>query len=118
MVATLGDGAYIFSVPTACHLAARMHGIPVLAVVFNNGSWDAVKGATLGLHPDGWAAATGAIPLSDLQPPPRYEEIVRAFDGHGERVERPDDLPGALQRALHAVRVERRQALVNLVCRR
>jgi acetolactate synthase-1/2/3 large subunit len=118
VVATLGDGAYIFSVPTACHLAARMHGIPVLAVVFNNGSWDAVKGATLGLHPDGWAAATGAIPLSDLQPPPRYEEIVRAFDGHGERVERPDDLPGALQRALHAVRVERRQALVNLVCRR
>jgi acetolactate synthase-1/2/3 large subunit len=118
VLATLGDGAYVFSVPTACHFAARMHDLPVLTVVFNNGSWDAVKGATLGVHPDGWAAATRAIPLSDLAPAPRYEEIVRAFDGHGERVETPDALPGALGRALHAVRVERRQALVNLVCRR
>jgi acetolactate synthase-1/2/3 large subunit len=118
VVATLGDGAYIFAVPTACHFAARLHDLPILTVVFNNGSWDAVKGATLGVHPDGWAAATGSIPLSNLAPPPRYEEIVRAFDGHGERVERPEDLPGALRRGLHAVQVERRQALVNLVCRR
>jgi len=76
-----------------------------------------VKGATLKVHPDGWATA-GSIPLADLTPSPRYEEIVRAFDGHGERVERPEELPGALRRALDVVRKERRQALVNLVCRR
>jgi acetolactate synthase-1/2/3 large subunit len=118
VIATLGDGAYLFSVPTACHYAAAMHGLPVLTVVFNNGSWDAVKGATLGVHPDGWAATTKSIPLSSLAPSPRYEEIVRAFDGHGERVESPAALPGALQRALEAVRQDRRQALINLVCRR
>ena len=95
-----------------------MHELPVLAVVFNNGSWDAVKGATLKVHPDGWAAATGSIPLSDLAPAPRYEEIARAFDGHGERVERPEELPGALRRALDVVRRERRHALLNLVCAR
>jgi acetolactate synthase-1/2/3 large subunit len=95
-----------------------MHGLPVLTVVFNNGSWDAVKGATLNVHPAGWAAATRSIPLSDLAPSPRYEEIVRAFDGHGERVEHPDELPGALQRAVEVVRRERRQALLNLVCQR
>jgi len=33
-------------------------------------------------------------------------------------VERPEELPGALRRALDVVRKERRQALVNLVCRR
>jgi acetolactate synthase-1/2/3 large subunit len=118
VIATLGDGAYIFGVPTACHLAARLHGLPVLTVVFNNGSWEAVKQATLGVHPDGWAAAAQSFPLSDLSPSPRYEEIVRAFDGYGERVETPDALPGALQRALRAVREERRPALLNVVCAR
>ena len=43
--------------------------------------------------------------------------IVRASGGHGERVEDPAELPGALNRALRAVREERRQALVNVVCR-
>lgn len=118
VIATLGDGAYIFAVPTACHQAARMHDLPVLTVVFNNGSWDAVKTATLAVHPDGWAAMAKTIPLSTLAPSPRYEEIVRAFDGYGERVEASDELPGALQRALKVVRKERRQALLNVVCRR
>jgi len=118
VIATLGDGAYLFSVPMACHFAARMHELPVLTVVFNNESWDAVKFACLGLHPDGWAATTRHIPLSDLAPAPRYEEIVRAFDGYGERVEDPAELTPALRRALRAVREERRQALLNVVCRR
>ncbi len=118
VIAALGDGAYIFGAPTACHYVARLHGLPILTVVFNNESWDAVKFAALGVHPDGWAASTNAVPLSSLAPAPRYEEIVRAFDGHGERVEAPEALPGALQRALRAVREERRQALLNVVCRR
>lgn len=58
------------------------------------------------------------VPLVSLAPAPRYEEIVRAFDGYGERVEAPEALPGALQRALRAVREERRQAVLNVLCRR
>jgi acetolactate synthase-1/2/3 large subunit len=118
VIATVGDGAYLFGVPTACHYAARLHGLPVLTVVFNDSGWGAVRRATLAVHPDGWAASTGHVPLSDLAPSPRYEEIVRAFDGHGERVEDPAALPAALRRALRAVREEGRQALVNVVCRR
>jgi len=57
------------------------------------------------------------VPMVSLAPSPRFEEIVRAFDGHGERVEHPETLPAALERALHAVRGGR-QALVNIVCRR
>ena len=56
--------------------------------------------------------------MSSLAPSPRYEEIIRAFDGYGERVEAPDALPGALRRALKAVREERRQALLNVICQR
>jgi acetolactate synthase-1/2/3 large subunit len=118
VIATVGDGAYLFAVPTACHYAARLHAAPILTVVFNDAGWTAVRRATLGVHPDGWAAAARQVPLSDLSPSPRYEEIVRAFDGHGERVEDPAELPAALRRALRAVRDEGRQALVNVICRR
>ena len=38
-----------------------------------------------------------------------------AHDGHGERVERPAELPAALRRAAEAVRTGQ-QALVNVIC--
>jgi acetolactate synthase-1/2/3 large subunit len=117
VIAALGDGAYLFNEPAACHFVARAQGLPVLAVIFNNGQWEAVKSSTLGLYPEGWARATDTFPLTALEPVPRYEEIVRAFDGHGERVEKAADLPGALERGLAAVRAGR-QAVVNVICRR
>jgi acetolactate synthase-1/2/3 large subunit len=117
VVATVGDGAYIFGAPTAAHLAARLHGLPFLTVIFNNAGWEAVERATRSVHPDGWAATTGRFPLVGLAPA-HYEEIVRGFGGHGERVEDPAELPAALGRALRAVREEGRQAVLNVICQR
>jgi acetolactate synthase-1/2/3 large subunit len=117
VIAALGDGSYLFNEPAACHMASRQHGLPVLTVIFNNQQWEAVKQSALAVHPDGWAKSTGRYPLSELSPAPRYEEIVRAFDGHGERAETPSEVEPALRRALAAVR-EGRQAVVNVVCGR
>jgi acetolactate synthase-1/2/3 large subunit len=117
VIATVGDGAYFFSQPASCHFVARAQGLPILTVIYNNRRWDAVKGAAAGLHPDGWAKATATFPLSELTPSPRFEEIVRAFDGHGERVEDPAEVRPALERALRAVRGGQ-QALVNILCER
>jgi acetolactate synthase-1/2/3 large subunit len=117
VIATVGDGAYFFSEPVSCHFVERAHHLPILTVIFNNQRWEAVKGSVLGLYPDGQAKATGRFPLSDLTPSPRFEEIVKAVDGHGERVERPGDLSAALKRGLAAVR-EGRPALLNVLCQR
>ncbi|HWC02185.1 MAG TPA: thiamine pyrophosphate-requiring protein [Methylomirabilota bacterium] len=118
VIATVGDGAYVFGGPTAAHLAAQLHRLPFLTVIFNNAAWEAVERATRSVHPDGWAATTGSFPLSGLSAAARYEEIVRGFGGHGERVEDPAELPGALRRALRTVREEGRQAVLNVICRR
>jgi acetolactate synthase-1/2/3 large subunit len=118
VIATVGDGAYIFGAPTAAHLAAQLHRLPFLTVIFNNAAWEAVERATRSVHPDGWAVTTGSFPLSRLSPAPHYEEIVRGFGGHGERVEDPAALPEALRRALRSVREEGRQAVLNVICRR
>ena len=47
---------------------------------------------------------------------PAFEQVCAAAGGYGERVEDPAELPAALARALHAVNVEKRQALLNVIC--
>ena len=118
VIATLGDGSYLFAVPAACHQVAMAEKLPLLTVVFNNGGWEEVAKSTLSAHPDGWAARTKHMPMVRFDPSPRFERMVEAFDGYGERVEAPNELPAALHRALDVVRTEGRQALVNIVCRR
>ena len=54
----------------------------------------------------------------DLEPAPDYELICRASGGHAEKVEDPAALPDALARALKVVRDEKRQALLNVICKK
>jgi len=118
VICTVGDGAYIFGAPTAAHWVARAYNLPVLFVVFNNRAWNAVKRAVQGHAPEGWSKRTGTMVLSDLDPAPDYEMICQACGGWGERVEDPAALPDALARALRVVREERRQALLNVICKK
>jgi acetolactate synthase-1/2/3 large subunit len=116
VVATLGDGAYVFNNPAACHWVSQAHGLPVLAIVFNNGMYAAVRNSTLAMYRDGAAAQQGGELLADLKPAPAFEKYAEASGGYGERVADPAELPAALRRAIHAVTVEKRQALLNVVC--
>jgi len=117
VIATVGDGAYFFGEPLSCLFVQRAHALPVLTVIFNNQKWEAVRSGALAVHPDGVAKASGRFPLSDLTPSPHFEELARAVDGHGERVESPGELPAALKRGLAAVR-EGRPAILNVLCQR
>jgi acetolactate synthase-1/2/3 large subunit len=116
IIATVGDGCYLFGVPSACHLVSETYGLPVLIIIYNNRSYFAVKRANRIIHPEGWASRTGRYPLSELPSKARYEKVCEAFGGYGERVESPDQVAQALERALHAVRVEKRQAVLNVIC--
>jgi acetolactate synthase-1/2/3 large subunit len=118
VICCVGDGSYIFGAPTAAHWAARAHDLPVLFVVFNNRAWNAVKRSVRMFAPEGWAVRTDTMPMSELEPAPDYELICRACGGWGERVEDPAALPDALARALKVVRDERRQALLNVICKK
>lgn len=115
IIAAVGDGTYMFGNPTPFHFVSRAQNLPVLTVVFNNRRWGAVHRSTLSLYPAGHAAARAEPPFSTLEPSPDYEILVGASGGHGERVEDPAALPGALERALFAVRVEQRQAVLNVI---
>jgi acetolactate synthase I/II/III large subunit len=118
VICCVGDGAYMFGAPTPSHFVSRAYNLPVLFVVFNNRTWNAVKRAVQSHARDGWAVRTGSMPLTALEPAPDYELVCRASGGHGEQVEDPALLPDALRRALRVVKEEKRQALLNVICKK
>ncbi|MBI2760170.1 MAG: thiamine pyrophosphate-requiring protein [Chloroflexi bacterium] len=115
VIACVGDGSYMFGVPTAVHWVSRRMNLPVLFIVWNNAQWGAVAGATRGVYPDGWAVRTNSFPFSDLSPSLDFELVCQAAGGYGERVDDPAEVPAALERALRVVQEEKRQALLNIV---
>jgi acetolactate synthase I/II/III large subunit len=117
VIAAVGDGSYMFANPVACHQVSEALQLPVLTIVFNNGIWNAVRKSTQAVYPEGHAVRANRMPLTSLEPAPRYEMIVEASGGYGERVEAAGELPAALRRALDAVKRDKRQALLNVVCR-
>ncbi len=118
VICCVGDGAYIFGAPTAAHFVSRAYNLPALFVIFNNRTWNAVKRAVQSHARDGWAVKTDSMPLTALEPAPDYEMVCRASGGHGERVEDPAQLPEALARGLRIVKEEKRQVLLNVICRK
>jgi acetolactate synthase-1/2/3 large subunit len=101
IVLLLGDGAFGFSGMEFDTLIR--HRAKVVAVMGNNGIWGLEK------HP--MEFVYGYSVAADLRPAVRYDEVVRALGGHGELVERPDQLRGALERAFSADQ----PALVNVL---
>ena len=114
VICALGDGAYMFGNPTAGHYVSEAMRLPVLFIIANNARWAAVHRSTLATYPKGHAAAMKQPPFATLEPSPRFEHVIEASGGHGERVETPQELMPALEAALRVVKEEKRQALVNV----
>lgn len=101
VVMMMGDGAFGFAGMDFDSLVR--HNIPVVAVIGNNGIWALEK------HP--MEFLYGYSVAAELTPGTRYDEIARVLGGHGELVERPEDLRPALERAF----ASGRPAVVNVL---
>ncbi len=114
VTACIGDGSYIFANPAACHQIAEALALPILTIIKNNGLWNAVRRSVVNAYPKGAAAVTNTMPLTSLEPAPDYLKIAEASRAYTERVEDGRDLPAALARAIHIIRNERRQAVLDV----
>lgn len=114
VIATMGDGSYMFANPTACHLIAEAHKLPVLTLILNNTEWGAVRRAVNAMYPDGAAVRSNQMPLTALTPCPDFTKVAAASRCWAERVEHGRDLPSALQRALAHIETTGTQALLDV----
>jgi acetolactate synthase-1/2/3 large subunit len=115
VICTIGDGSYMFANPIPAHYVGKAEKLPTLTVIYNNEMWNAVRRNTRDVYPDGYAARSNQEPLTYFEPGTHFEKAVEALDGYGEKVERADALPAALDRALNQV-AGGRQAVLNVLC--
>ncbi|TMD08094.1 MAG: hypothetical protein E6J02_05855, partial [Chloroflexi bacterium] len=87
-----GDGAFGFSGMEFDTLVRQQ--APIVCVIGNNGIWATEK------HP--MRQMLGTAIAADLRPGTRYDKVVEALGGHGELVERPEQIRPALERAFKA----------------
>ncbi len=114
IVATMGDGSYMFANPVACHQIAEALRLPVLVIVLNNAEWGAVRQSVLGVYPDGHAARANAMPLISLAPSPDFTRVAAASRAWTARVDTASELPAVLAEAIAHVTTRRTHALVEV----
>jgi acetolactate synthase-1/2/3 large subunit len=93
VIAALGDGTFGFHA-FELDTAAR-YRLPVVTVIGNDARWNAEHQLQIQHY---GAGRTVGCELA----PSRYDRLAAALGGHGEHVERADDLEPALDRALRA----------------
>lgn len=99
-----GDGFYTFGLPTIALWSAVKHNLPYLAVVYVNAHYTTGTSQVVDFYgEDGYAAAAG-FPGGRFDPPPDFAAEARAAGAHGEQVDDPQEVEGALNRALAATR--------------
>ncbi len=107
VVCLVGDGSYLFGVPSSAQWVARRYKAPALTVIFNNRGWRAPKQSTLGVHPKGAAAEADDFNVS-FEPAADLAGIAEAAGGaYGVNVTDPAELPKVLESALAEVRAGR-----------
>lgn len=103
VVATMGDGSYLFANPVAAHHVAEAHDIAVLTVILNNAGYGAVQQSVTGLYPTGYAAKSDVVPLTSLSPSPDFKLAAEACRAWAETVTDAAALPAALRRGIEQV---------------
>jgi acetolactate synthase-1/2/3 large subunit len=83
---------------------AISHNLPVVLVVGNDSAFGIDRNYQMAYY---------GRPIGTERRPLRYDRIVAEMGGHGEHVERIEDVPGALSRALSSGR----PAVVNVTIR-
>jgi acetolactate synthase I/II/III large subunit len=103
VVCLVGDGSFLFGVPSSAQWVARRYGTPALTVIYDNRGWAAPKFSTLMVHPDGAAAKADDF-LVSFEPEADLPGVARAAGGaYGVTVSDPGELPGVLKDALAVV---------------
>lgn len=78
----VGDGTYLFSVPSSVYWISRRYNIPILTIVLNNKGWNAPRKSMLLVHPDGdGSRATNEELNISFAPTPDYAGIAKAASG-------------------------------------
>ena len=90
VVCISGDGSFMFNVQEL-DTAVRLN-LPIIIVVANNSCWGMIKSKQKGQYKKRYCDVD--FPLTN------YAEIAKGFGCYGEKINKPEDIRPALQRAI------------------
>ena len=114
VIATMGDGSYMFANPVACHQIAEALGLSLIVLVLNNAEWGAVRQSVVDIYPNGHAARANVVPLTDLSPSPDFVKVAEASRAWARHVKDADGFEVALRDALAHIEAKRGLALIEV----
>jgi acetolactate synthase I/II/III large subunit len=103
VAALMGDGGFTFANPLAALWTAERAGAPILCVVFDNAGYKAAQEPVRRLFPGGAVDRGDDGVVTKISPRPDYAKVAEAAGALGLRLERPEDVPGVLARAVKEV---------------
>ena len=113
VAALVGDGSFLYNPVVQALGASKASGLPILVIVCNNGQYRAMQTGHLHHYPDG-VAQEAEIWHGVAIDGPDYAELGKPFGFHGQKVEKPAELPEAIRSAMRAVD-DGRTAILNVV---
>jgi acetolactate synthase-1/2/3 large subunit len=112
----IGDGGFLYNPVIQALGATKQHNLPILIVIFNNKGYMAMQKGHVHHYPDG-AAENAHMHLGSRLNGFDYDALGSHFGLHGERVDQPDKLKGALQTGLKKVQ-DGTTAILNVMVSR
>jgi acetolactate synthase-1/2/3 large subunit len=95
----VGDGSFNYNPVVSGLGLCQEYRLPVLIIVLNNGGYLAMKGSHRRIYPEGASVSSDTFFGVDIAPDPEYAKLAEAFGGYGARLEEPDDIEPALNKA-------------------
>ena len=112
--ALVGDGAFHYNAVPSCLGVAEEYGLPIHAVIFNNGRYLSMETSLIKYFPQGAAKNTGVHFGAEIGPRPDYQHYAKAHGGYGYRVTDPGQIKIAVEQALKH-EAERKLTVIDLV---
>jgi acetolactate synthase I/II/III large subunit len=113
VVVLIGDGAFMYNPAAQCFAFARDAGCPIMAVVYNNKGYRAMRENQRSYYPDGAGAKNKIFPGEPVTGFD-YEKMAPLFGGVGFRIDNPGEMKGTLEKAGAAL-ADGKSAIVNVL---
>jgi acetolactate synthase-1/2/3 large subunit len=103
VVLLIGDGSLSYNPVLAGLGLFEEYQLPILTIVLNNGCYASMRSVHRKYYPDGCAVTKNLYFGVDLLPEPDYTKLGEAFHAYAERLEGPEQIEPALDRALRHI---------------
>ena len=112
VVAICGDGSFLYNPVIQALGASKGSNLPIMMVVMNNHKYAAMQKGHVHHYGDGVAQGSDIWHGVHIDGPD-YAELGRPFGMHGEKVEKPAQLKGAIENSLRAMK-DGKSAILNV----